>query len=141
VLVADLHGTKQAMAAECNDASACFFHGNAQLTLQEELYAERGELTSKLGIAHSQMGVAHMLNGLYGHAVESFRQSQSYREQMPNYNKLSLFSPLIGRGWALWLQGQNDEAEKLFLEALRDREAAFGPDDKEGERCVYLLSC
>ena len=127
------------MAAECNDASACFFHGKAQLTLQEELYREKGELSSKLGTAHSQMGVAYMLNGLYSQAVDSFEQSQTYREQMPNYSKLSLFSPFIGRGFALWLQGQNDEAEKLFLEALRDREAKFGPDDREGERWVHKL--
>jgi hypothetical protein len=53
---------------------------------------------------------------------------------MPGYSKLSLFSPLIGHGWALWLQGRHDESMELLLEALRDREAAFGLDDREGER-------
>lgn len=62
-------------------------------------------------------------------AAEYFRQSVVLRRQVDGFHASMLSFPLANLGFACWLQGRLDEANDALAEALRDREAAFGPMD------------
>lgn len=80
------------------------------------------------------MGKAHNRNGDYEKALEFYARSQAMREAQEGFNKLALFTCLLGKANSLWLLGRLDEASALVEEALEDRAKAFGVDDKEGVR-------
>jgi hypothetical protein len=53
---------------------------------------------------------------------------------MPNFTHLQLFTPLKGLALVAWDDGNNELALELLLEAMQDRELAFGQNDREGNR-------
>lgn len=110
--------------------------------MMQELSTERGERTSKLATAMSEMGKACSRNGLYHRALECYAESRKIREAKPGFNKVSLFTSLLGRGHALWLLGRYEEASESIIEALRNQAEAFGgPDDNTSHRFVKYVRC
>jgi len=138
-IAAALHGNRQHAAFETNDPETCLHHAQQALNIQEELCAETGKKSGKLATALGEMGKACNRNQLPSKALEYYVQSREIREAQDGYHKLALFTCLLGTGHALWLLGRHEEASASVEEALKDRELAFGPDDKEGVRCVITV--
>ena len=136
-ILAALHGTRQHLAFETNDPEGCLYHAQEALNTMLELSAERQERTSKLATATSEMGKACSRNGLYHKALEYYAESRTIREAQPGFHKVNLFTSLLGRGHALWLLGQYEEASQSITEALDNQAEYFGgPDDTSSHRSV-----
>lgn len=134
-ILAALHGTQQQLDFETNDPEGCLYHAQEALTVMQEISTERGERTSKLATAMSEMGKAFSRNGLYQKALDYYAESRKIREAQKGFDKVNLFTSLLGRGHALWLLGQHEDARNSIEEALTNQEEAFGgPDDITSHR-------
>lgn len=104
------------------------------MAVQDEFFSETGESTRDYGIAVMQLGQASMNMGLLTEADELFQKTTKIREGEKGFNRHSLFSPLLGRASLLWMRQDYHGAAEALLEALHDREVAYGLDDKQGGR-------
>ena len=133
-VLADIHNTRGTLALDTNDYDIALYQLTELVALREKSFTESGVLTGKLAMAYSELGKALLMNGQYAKADELFARSMEIRRQLKNFSRLQLFNPLRGRALVQWQAGHYELAASLYLEALRDREDAFGPDDKEGAR-------
>ena len=133
-LLAELHGTWGIMAIECNQSGPALDHIQTHLDLRLERFGETKQANSKLAAAYTEYGRALLLNGLFAKAQEAFIKSMDMRCQMPNFTRLQLFTPLRGMALIAYHQQNFNLAAELLLQALEDRENAFGRNDREGHR-------
>ena len=134
---AELHGTRSSIGLEMNETDVALYHREENVAFREKAYAQDGKLTSKLAAGYSEYGRALMTCGLYSKAAEMFEKSIEIRKKLPGFKRIQLFNPLRGLALVRWKAGKFDEASDLLLGALRDREIAFGRDDKKDERLAY----
>jgi tetratricopeptide (TPR) repeat protein len=83
----------------------------------------------RLGVALNELGVAYLQNNDTTRAEECLRASLDILEQLGDITTNSVSMPLINLGFALWLQGRQDDAATVFERALAARELAYGPND------------
>ncbi|KAK1749795.1 hypothetical protein QBC47DRAFT_395340 [Echria macrotheca] len=136
---AEFHGTRSSIGLEMNEKETALYHREQNVAFREATFAKDGKLNNKLAAGYSEYGRALMTCGLFGRAAEMFEKSISIREQLPGFTRLQLFNPLRGLALVRWHEGSYEEASELLLGALRDRELAFGRDDKESCRTGELL--
>ena len=105
----------------------------AQLAWEAEKERHRevhiGHESSILAVAYNDLAVAWACFGEWERAIELLRDSRRIREQLQDFTRDKLFSPLYHLGLILQHQGKYDEAEKVLNNAIRDREEAFGAKD------------
>ena len=133
-VLADIHNTRGTLALDTNAPDVALYQLTELVALREKFYTESGVLTGKLAMAYSELGKALLMNGQYARADELFLRSMKIRRQLKNFSRLQFFNPLRGRALVHWQAGRYEAAASLYTEALRDREEAFGPDDREGPR-------
>lgn len=119
-----------------NETETALYHREENVAFREATVAKDGKLNNKLAAGYSEYGRALMACGIFTKAAEMFEKSISIRERLPGFKRLQLFNPLRGLALVRWHEGDYEEASELLLGALRDRELAFGRDDKESSRFV-----
>ncbi|KAG4434724.1 hypothetical protein IFR05_009801 [Cadophora sp. M221] len=108
-IAAALHGTCGQLTFDTNDPDACWLHAQQALSMSEELVAETGK-TGKLATALGEMGKACNRNQLYTRALGYYSQSRALRESQEEFNKLALFTCLLGTGHSLRLLNRVEQA-------------------------------
>jgi hypothetical protein len=129
-----IHGSRTWVSALMNQSEKCFFHSRIRLELEEQLFATRGKATANLAAAYNDLGVSYSMNKLYHKAIPLLHRSKEVRAGLEGFRKDHMYSPMYGLALAAWHQGNNEEAASLLLEALNDRIAALGPDDRQSVR-------
>jgi tetratricopeptide (TPR) repeat protein len=129
-LLSDIHLTLGAVGNETNNGPMCVEHNTILLAMRKGEAEKNGKPDVRLGFAHSQMGIAYMMTRKYALATEYFKQSVAILRSLPGLDVDELGFPMANLGLAFWIQGQLDEAEATFEEALNDREKRFGKLDK-----------
>ena len=135
-LLAEVHGTWGIMALECNQPEPALDHIQTHLDIRLNTFQETQQVNSKLAAAYTEYGRALILHGLFIKAKEAFTKSAEIRSQMPNFTRLQLFTSLRGLALVACHDRNYDLASELLLQALDDREKAFGCNDREGHRYV-----
>ena len=136
-LLAAMHNAGGAIALQLNQRKEALEYCLEFKRIQDEVFAVTGIATTKYAAAFTELGMAYLMNE--NATVEVFRlfeQSENIRRALPGYNKLNLFNVLRGKGYHFWLRTEFDEASKYLLEALHDRRARFGDEDRKRLRCV-----
>lgn len=127
-------GTWGNIALKTNQPEVALERNLEALEIREMLFADSGVITSQLTASYTETAFAMMANGLLSKAKELIETSASLRKQMPKFSRLQLYSPLYYKAILYKHEGEYAQAADFALEALRDREAAFGPDDHENTR-------
>ncbi|KAF2230784.1 hypothetical protein EV356DRAFT_324935 [Viridothelium virens] len=84
----------------------------------------------RLAISWNERGNAYMLNRKWVKGEKCFLKAIEEMEKLDNFERTMLSLPLANLGLAYWLQRKYDEALRTLEEGLRDREDAFGLDDR-----------
>jgi tetratricopeptide (TPR) repeat protein len=137
-LLAEIYGTRGIVSMEINQPESALEHIQIHMDHRLKSFHETNQVNSKLAAGYTELGRALTLNGLFTKAKEAFTKSIELRRQMPNFTRIRLFTPLKGLSLVAWHRGDNEQAAQLLLEALRDRELAFGQNDREGNRYEVL---
>lgn len=85
----------------------------------------------RLAISWNELGNGRMINKQWDDAIICFKKSIEIQKRQLDFTKISLSFPLVNLGFAYWILGQLEQAEKVCQEALLDRQAAYGIDDGE----------
>ena len=134
-LLSAMHNAGGAIALQINQPAKMLEHYKEYFRVQRDIYAANSRPTTKYAAAYSELGMAYVTNKQYDEEViQLFDTSASIRQDLPGFKKVDLFNTLRGKGYCYWLRGELEEALRYLLEALNDREQAFGPDDTNGMR-------
>lgn len=133
-ILAELHGTRAAVAFDTNDSEAALYHMEQNKMFREEDLEKTGVPTNKLAAAYSETGKALLLNGLYSKGEQLLNESMEIRLHLPGFTRHALYNCLAWLAVVNWQRGEYEKASDLLLEALRDRELSFGRDDTGGPR-------
>jgi tetratricopeptide (TPR) repeat protein len=133
-VLAEIHGTRGILAMEINQPEEALQHLEAHMVLRKKTFNGTGILTAKLAAGYSELAKALMMNGLFKHAEEMLAKSAEIRQKLEGFTRLQLFNTLRGQAWIESQRGDHEKAIGLVSQALRDREMAFGRDDREGGR-------
>ena len=82
-------------------------------------------------IAWNEVGKGWMLNKDWAAGEWCFKKSIASAEEAGAKDPTDTSLPKVNLGLAYWLTQRYDEASSTITEALREREAKFGKDDKE----------
>ncbi|KPM44209.1 hypothetical protein AK830_g2377 [Neonectria ditissima] len=138
-LLSDIYYTLGAIANEINDGPGCL-RFNLILLEMRKTVAEKANMPDvRLAAAHSQMGIAYMMTGKLALATEYFKHSVALFRSLNDFQVDMLGFPMANLGLAYWIQGQLDEADATFAEALSDREKTFGKMDKVSYKTGRIL--
>jgi len=85
----------------------------------------------RLGISWSQLGAAHMVNDNWTKGEECFRKAIHTMKRLDDFERFKISLPLVNLGLCWWLAERYEDAVITLEEGLRDREAAFGFNDRE----------
>ena len=116
------------------DLHMVFHYAQKRFDTEEEVLTERGSPDSITAVAYNDLGMAYLLNDVAEEAIHYLQRSKEIRENLPGFKKDWLFSPFLSLGKTYWRLGRLDEAAEVLLEALNDRIAAFGSDDRQSIR-------
>jgi tetratricopeptide (TPR) repeat protein len=86
---------------------------------------------TRLAISWNELGNGLMMSKRWLEAIDCFIKSIETLKKQPHFTKTSLSFPLVNLGFAYWILGELDKAEKVCQQALLDRRAAYGMDDAE----------
>ncbi|KAF5686956.1 tetratricopeptide repeat domain-containing protein [Fusarium circinatum] len=138
-LESDIRYALGAIANETNDVANCIQHARRFLDIRLEVAKSTGEFYERLARGHNEMGIALMMAGEWAKGGDSFSTAAKLYEQLPNYTKDKRSLALVNFGLALWLQGKLEEAERVLLLGLRDREELYGVMDAHSFRTGRFL--
>ena len=132
-------GSKTWIAVLTKDFEAAHRHAQDRLECEEKLFARRGVVTANLAAAHNDLGAAYSMNRLPSKAFPLLFKSKALRESMPAFKKEHNFSPLLDLSLAHQQQGQYGKAAECLLQALEQREATLGKNDRQSVRTGQLF--
>lgn len=104
-------------------------------SLQEKL---AGTEDHRLGVALNELGVSHLQSGSAAEAETCLRRSIAILEPIKDATANTRSMPMINLGFALWIQGRQDEAVRTFEDTLEDRESAYGLNDTKSFAYVNI---
>ena len=88
-----------------------------------------GGTDQTLGVSWNELGNAYLQNNDGIEAEKCFLESKKSFQALDGATSISISMPLINLGFAAWVQGRLGEADKIFSQALADREEAYGIND------------
>ena len=133
VLLSDLQQARAVIAYELGDVQTALVFGQKQLgtTKAATGFAPQAN-TTELARSYMVMGNVYIIDRKYDAAEAYFDRAVPVLRAIPGYHKLQMYTILHGLGWTHLLKREYQKARDYFLEALLDREAAYGVDDLEG---------
>lgn len=137
-LLSEIYYSRGADASEVNDPARCWRETSNfyQLRLKHSKISPQGRKDLRLGMAYNQMGVAHMMLKEYESAVTMLEESFLIYKSLDNSMPILATLPAANMGLAYWYLGKYEDAYKVLIDILREREAAFGVNDDESFKFV-----
>jgi len=114
----------------------CLQQFEALLQLRLRSCEESGKPDSDLASAYNEVGVGLMMNKMYVKGMHAFETSIDLYRGLDDFRGAMTAFPSSNLGLSYWLQGQNEKAEQVLLDALHEREKEFGTMDKESLKYV-----
>jgi tetratricopeptide (TPR) repeat protein len=128
LLLGEIHYNSGCIATETNKPRDALSHFEVlNQMLHEELGPDSTDI--RLAISWNELGNGRMMNKQWDDAIVCFEKSIEIQRRQLDLTKISLSFPLVNLGFAYWILGQLEQAEKVCQEALLDRQAAYGIDD------------
>ncbi|KAI1357753.1 P-loop containing nucleoside triphosphate hydrolase protein [Xylaria arbuscula] len=94
--------------------------------------------SSFLAVAYNDLATGWAFRQNWAQAIQLLKESMKIRENLPGFTRDKLFSPLYHLGIVYHHQGNFDAAETSLTQAIDDRSAAFGREDKRSVRSAAL---
>ncbi|KAJ9613478.1 hypothetical protein H2200_003420 [Cladophialophora chaetospira] len=127
----EINHNRGCIALEVNEpVSALKYHKLFNDMMMKELAGRVSHNDMRLAISWNELGNSYMLNGNWAQGEECFLRSIDEMKKLNHYQPIMISLPLSNIGLAYWLQGKLLEAEAALSQGLRDREKAFGADDR-----------
>lgn len=101
-----------------------------ELVLAEYGDQPTGGSDQSLGISWNELGNAAFQNNDVTRAEECFLKSIDVLKALDGATGITISMPMVNLGFAYWCQNRLNDAEETFKQALRDREAEYGINDK-----------
>ena len=131
--LAEIIHNRGCIATETNQPALAFKHFkefNAKMMAEFEATPSLFKCDMRLAISWNELGNAHMLNKHWQEGEHCFRRSMDTMRQLENFKRSNLSFALVNLGLAHWLQNRLPEALDALKQGLKDRQDAFGPDDR-----------
>ncbi|KAL1638138.1 hypothetical protein SLS58_008975 [Diplodia intermedia] len=132
--LAEITHNRGCIASETNEPLAALAHFtsfNAMMKAEFDKTPQLVQRDMRLAISWNELGNAHMLNRQWARGESCYNRSIDTMRRLAFFNETNLSLPIVNLGLSFWLQGKLDEAlDKLFA-GLREREKAFGSEDRE----------
>ena len=133
LLLSSMQQARAVIASDLNDIETALIFGEKQLAAASTAALSAPQVkTTELARANMELGKIKIIERNYAGAEEYFTTAVPVLKGLPTYHKLQMYTVLHGLGWIFLMQAAYEKAEEYFLEALADRNAAYGPDDIEG---------
>jgi tetratricopeptide (TPR) repeat protein len=123
-----------AIANETNDAASCLKHSKQLFEIRQRVATETGIKDYRYASGYAQLATALMMNDERENAIKMYKKSIEEFQKAPGFTKAMLSVPLADLGFALWLNGELEEAALQLLQGIKDREELFGKNDRESFR-------
>ena len=133
-----IFGTRTWTSALIKEHEMAYRFAKERLDLEKRLFARTGKVTANFAAAYNDMAAAYSMNGLSSKAFPLLQKSKDLRESMPAFKPEHNFSPLHELSLAHWHQKDYKQAVDCLLQALRDRIAALGENDRQSVRTGQL---
>jgi tetratricopeptide (TPR) repeat protein len=140
--LSDIYYSRGADASEVNEPSRCMEYTSLfwKLRLEHSKTSAKGQKDIRLGMAYNQMSVAYMMNRDYESAVEVLEKAFEVYKDLENFTPIMATLPAANMGLACWFLERYDDAYKVLIDILREREKVFGINDNESFKFVLLLT-
>lgn len=112
------------------EAIKYFEHFNMKMTKEFEATPELVKRDMRFAISWNELGNAHMLNRQWKKGEECFQRSIETMGYLENFQKSHISLPKVNLGLAYWLQNMLLKAQEILTEGLKERQDAFGLDDR-----------
>ena len=86
---------------------------------------------NRLAISWNELGNAYMMKKMWTDGEHCFKKSIITFQNLDDFKPIDLSLPLVNLGLTFWLTGRLDEAIDTLLGGLQNREAEYGPDDRQ----------
>jgi tetratricopeptide (TPR) repeat protein len=130
-ILAEIQHNRGCIATEINDPhDALNYHKSFNAMMVREMGTSTSGNDMRLAISWNELGNAYMLNDDWWKGEECFQKSIDLMRQLDQFEKVSISLPVVNLGLAYWLQGRHEEANDVLVEGLKDREDAFGAEDR-----------
>lgn len=130
-ILAEIQHNRGCIATEINEPhDALNYHKGFNAMMVQEMGTTPNGNDLRLAISWNELGNAYMLNDQWSKGEECFQKSIDLMRQLERFDKVLISLPVVNLGLAYWLQGRHEQATDILLEGLKDREAAFGADDR-----------
>lgn len=127
----EINHNRGCIALEINEpVSALKYHKLFNGMMIKELANKPSHNDMRLAISWNELGNSYMLNKQWSKGHECFLKSIEEMKLLKDFQPTMISLPLANIGLACWLQGKLHEADDVLIHGLRDREAAFGFDDR-----------
>ncbi|KAL8939594.1 MAG: hypothetical protein Q9216_003274 [Gyalolechia sp. 2 TL-2023] len=146
-LLAQIHHNLGCIGKKTNDPAGTLKHFQIFNDLMVDKIGEGFHGRDKrLAISWNELGDAHMLNGQWEKGEVSFKKSIGAMKRLDGFRNIDNSSALVNLGLTYWLTDRLDEAIKVLMEGLGQREAFYGPDDRDSFmydsspiHCIFVL--
>jgi tetratricopeptide (TPR) repeat protein len=132
--VAEILHNKGCIATEINAPKKAFRYFqqfNSMMVGEFESSSDLLRRDMRLGISWNELGNAYMLKKQWSKGERCFLRSIDTMKELENFRATDLSLPLVNLGLSYWLQGRNEEALQILNKGLKDREEAYGEDDRK----------
>ncbi|KAF1344239.1 hypothetical protein BDV97DRAFT_305597 [Delphinella strobiligena] len=130
--IAEIYHNKGCFATEINQPTeALKCHSKFHEMMMDKIGAAGRHKDMRLAISWNELGNAYMLNNSWTQGKECFERSIADMRLLDDFDVLQLSLPLANLGLAYWVIGRLEMASKILTGALAEREAVFGPDDRD----------
>jgi len=130
-ILAEIQHNRGCIATEINDPhDALNYHKSFNAMMVREMGTSTSGNDMRLAISWNELGNAYMLNDDWWKGEECFQKSIDLMRQLDQFEKVSISLPVVNLGLAYWLQGRHEEANDVLVEGLKNREDAFGAEDR-----------
>lgn len=132
--LAEITHNRGCIASETNEPSVALAHFsnfNSMMVAEFEAKPQLLQRDMRLAISWNELGNAHMLSRQWALGEECYNRSIETMRRLAFFKETNLSPPVVNLSLSFWLQGKLDAALDHLVAGLREREMAFGNDDRE----------
>ena len=111
-----------------------------KLRLEHSKTSTNGRRDIRLAMSYNQMGVAYMMMRDYESAVGVLEQALDVYKNLEKSTPIMATLPAANMGLACWFLKRYDDAYKVLIDILREREKVFGVNDNESFKFVLHVN-
>jgi hypothetical protein len=129
-----LHSMRFNVATRMDQPEVALLHAKAEAEGYEKLCRGAVNGSRELSIGLHHLADACIGVGKLDEAQKHLDRVKTMRKGLPDFSRHSLYSPLMSEGYMHWIKKDLPKAIEVFEQVLKDRENAYGRNDREGSR-------